>query len=57
MHDEKKMQQEERPLINTGDGFKKIIIMKDAIAPLYKEEGVLVMRVFDFLLNPDSMDL
>ena len=57
MHDEKKMQQEERPLINTGDGFKKIIITKDAIAPLYSEEGVLVMSVFDFLLNPDSMDL
>ena len=57
MQDEKKMQQEERPLINTGDGFKKIIITKDAIAPLYNEEGVLVMSVFDFLLNPDSMDL
>jgi predicted AAA+ superfamily ATPase len=57
MHDEKKMQQEERPLINTGDGFKKIIITKDAVAPLYNEEGVLVMSVFDFLLNPDSMDL
>jgi predicted AAA+ superfamily ATPase len=57
MQDEKKMQQEERPLINTGDGFKKIIITKDAIAPLYNEEGVLVMSIFDFLLNPDSMDL
>ena len=57
MRDEKKMQQEQRSLVNTGDGFKKIIITKDAIAPLYNEEGVLVMSVFDFLLNPDSMDL
>ena len=57
IHDEKKMQQEQHPLVNTGDGFKKIIITKDAIAPLYNEEGVLVMSVFDFLLNPDSMDL
>lgn len=57
MQDEKKMQQERRSLVNTGDGFKKIIITKDAIAPLYNEEGVLVMSVFDFLLNPDSMDL
>ena len=57
MHDEKKMQQEQRSLVNTGDGFKKIIITKDAIAPLYNEEGVSVMSVFDFLLNPDSMDL
>lgn len=57
MQDEKKMRQEQRSLVNTGDGFKKIIITKDAIAPLYNEEGVLVMSVFDFLLNPDSMDL
>ncbi len=55
--DEKKMQQEQRSLNNTGDGFKKIIITKDAIAPLYNEEGVLVMNVFDFLLDPNSMDL
>lgn len=57
MPDEKKMQQEQRSLINTGDGFKKIIITKDALAPLYNEEGVLVMSIYDFLLNPDSMDL
>nr|MCR5092981.1 ATP-binding protein [Lachnospiraceae bacterium] len=55
-NDEKK-KQEQRPLINTGDGFKKIIITKDAIAPLYNEDGILVMSVFDFLLNPDSMDI
>ncbi len=51
-----KMQQEQRSLINTGDGFKKIIITKDFLAPLYNEEGVLVMNVFDFLLNQDSLD-
>ena len=54
--DTRKMQQEQRSLINTGDGFKKIIITKDALAPLYNEAGVLVMNVFDFLLKPDSMD-
>ena len=51
-----KMQQEQRSLIHTGDGFKKIIITKDALAPLYNDEGVLVMNVFDFLLDQDSMD-
>ncbi len=55
-NDEKK-KQEQRPLINTGDGFKKIIITKDALAPLYNEDGILVMSVFDFLLNPDSMNI
>ena len=57
MPDENKMKQEQRPLINTGDGFKKIMITKDAIAPLYNEEGVLVMNIYDFLLNPGSLDL
>ena len=57
VENQRKMEQEQRPLINTGDEFKKIIITKDAIAPLYNEEGVLLMSIFDFLLNPDSMDL
>ena len=51
------MNQEQRSLINTGDGFKKIIITKDAVAPLYNDEGILVMNVFDFLLDPESMDI
>jgi len=52
-----KMQQEQRSLINTGDGFKKLIITKDALSPMYNENGVLVMNVFDFLLNPDYIDM
>ena len=55
--DAEKMKQEQRSLINTGDGFKKIIITKDAVAPLYNDEGVLMMNVYDFLLNQDSMDI
>lgn len=55
--DKEKMQQENRSLVNTGDGFKKIIITKDAVAPLYNEEGILVMSVYDFLLDPDSMEI
>ena len=57
MPDERKALQEQRPLLNTGDGFKKIIITKDALAPLYNENGILVMSIFDFLLNPDSLDI
>ena len=45
------MEQEQRSLVKTGDGFKKIIITKDAVAPLYNEKGILVMSVYDFLLN------
>lgn len=57
LQDKTKMEQEQRSLINTGDGFKKIIITKDAVAPLYNDEGVLIMSVYDFLLNLDSMDI
>lgn len=56
MPDAAKKQQEQRSLLLTGDGFKKIIITKDALAPLYNEEGVLVMSIFDFLLDLDSLE-
>ncbi len=55
--DEKKIATEQRPLLHTGDGFKKIMVTKDALMPLYNDSGILVMSVFDFLLNPDSMEL
>ena len=55
--DKTKMEQEQRSLINTGDGFKKIIITKDAVAPLYNDKGVLIMSVYDFLFNSDSLDI
>lgn len=54
--DEAKMRQEQRSLVNIHDGFKKIIVTKDAVIPFYTQEGVLVMNVFDFLLDRDSMD-
>ena len=57
LSDKEKMEQEQRSLMNTGDGFKKIIITKDAVAPLYNDEDILVMSVYDFLLNPDSMEI
>jgi len=55
--DDTKKVQEQRSLLLTQDGFKKIIITKDAIAPLYNEDGVLVMGLFDFLLNESSLEI
>ena len=52
-----KLEQEQRSLLKTGDAFKKIIITKDSAAPLYNESGVLVMSIYDFLLDPNSMDI
>lgn len=54
--DQAKMEQEQRSLMLTGDFFKKIIITKEAPAPYYNESGVLVMNIFDFLLNEHSLE-
>ncbi len=49
--------QESRPLMNTGDSFKKIIIVKDHIMPRRNEDGILTIGLFDFLLKEDSLEL
>lgn len=51
-----KMKQEQNSLLRINDSFKKIIIMKDVPASWYTEEGVLVLGVYEFLLNENSMD-
>lgn len=51
-----KMEQEQRSLMLTGDFFKKIIIAKDVPAPYYNDNGVLIMSIYDFLLNESSLD-
>ena len=53
---EEKMRQEERSLLLTGDGFKKIIVTRDALSPGYRETGVMTMGIFDFLLDPNSLE-
>ena len=55
--DEAKMQQESNSLRRIDDSFKKIIVVKDTLAPWYTEEGILVISIYDFLLNADSLDL
>lgn len=54
--DQAKMEQEQRSLMLTGDFFKRMIIAKDTPAPYYNESGVLIMNVYDFLLNENSLD-
>ena len=53
--DQAKMEQEQRSLVMTGDFFKKIIITKDAPASYYNDDGVLIMSIYDFLLNSYSL--
>lgn len=47
--------QEERPLMNINDNFKKIIIVKDNIKSWMTEEGISVIGIQEFLLNKDSL--
>ncbi len=55
--DSEKMAQESHSLLQINDSFKKIMIVKDAPAPWYTEDGILMMGVYDFWLNIDSLDL
>ena len=55
--DAAKMQQEANSLIRIDDSFKKIIVVKDTPAPWYTDDGILVISVYDFLLNADSLDM
>jgi predicted AAA+ superfamily ATPase len=52
-----KKEQEIRPFLRINDSFKKIVITSDTPKPFYSEEGILMMNVYDFLLNSDSLDL
>lgn len=47
--------QEERPLMNISDNFKKIIIVRDNIKSWTTEEGISVIGIQEFLLNKDSL--
>ena len=53
---EEKREQEQRSLLSAGDGFKKVVVTKDGFAPHYDERGILMMNVYDFLLDPKSLD-
>ena len=55
--DEAKREQELASLKRIGDSFKKIIIVRDDIAPYYDDNGVRIMGLMDFLLNAESEDL
>ncbi len=49
--------QEERPLMNVNDNFKKIIVVKDTMKHWFTEEGILVIGIYEFLLDKKSLDL
>lgn len=54
--DREKMLQEQNSLTRINDSFKKIIIVKDAIKTHYNDDGVLILNLFDFLLEENSLE-
>lgn len=54
--DKEKMLQEQNSLTRINDSFKKIIIVKDAIKTHYNDDGVLILNLFDFLLEENSLE-
>ena len=52
-----KVLQEERPFLKINDSFKKIIVEKSDISSYYTEEGILVIGLYDFLLDKNSLEL
>lgn len=57
MPDEEKIRQEEASLRRVDDSFKKIIVLGQDILVKRNEAGITTMSIYDFLLNPDSLDL
>ena len=52
-----KMETELRPLKNTKDFFKKIIISKTAMKPWTDDAGILHLGLYEFLLNENALEL
>lgn len=51
INDEDKMKQEKKPLEALKDGFEKIIIVKNRLKPTRNNKGIVIVDLFDFLLN------
>ncbi len=54
--DREKMLQETRSLLMIKDAFKKVLVVKDTTMPWHTEEGIYIIGLFDFLLNPNSLE-
>ncbi len=53
---EEKWEQEQKSLLRISDSFKKIIVVKDISRSHYNENGIYLLRLFDFLLDPDCLN-
>lgn len=56
MKTEEKVKQEQKSLLNVNDFFKKIIIVGDNIKKSRYDNGIIIMSIYDFLLDDNSLD-
>lgn len=57
LNDEEKRQNEQAPLTKVNDSFKKIIITGEECLVHRNEQGITTMSIYDFLLNPNALEL
>ena len=50
-----KVQQEQKSLLNVNDFFKKIIIVGDNVKRSRYDNGIILMSIYDFLLDENSL--
>ncbi|MDE6713400.1 MAG: ATP-binding protein, partial [Lachnospiraceae bacterium] len=55
--DEEKKRQEERPLLNIPDSFKKIVVVGNYIKLKRDDMGITTMSIREFLKKENSLDL
>lgn len=56
MPDKEKTEQEQASFDRIGDSFKKIIVVQDNVLPWHNEKGYLIINLYDFLLDPNSLE-
>lgn len=56
LYGEGKEEQEKKSLMRVDDNFKKIIITNDNVISHYNDDGILLLNLFDFLLDQQSLE-
>jgi len=56
MDSDEKREQEQASLLKVNDSFKKIIVTGEDILVHHNEKGITTMSIYDFLLNPNSLE-
>ena len=56
MDESSKQKQEKKSLNNIDDSFRKIVVAKTGLNPIYDDDGILTIDLFDFLLDKSFLE-